>query len=158
MALAGVLGLVLSACGQDDLPNRVGVGVVVRASTPDRPVVELRADVGGGCNVDGPYQLSIDVTTDDGATTVTVTGHDYDSDDGECAEIASARTEVELPALAPGDRHRLEIVLDDRSSTFVIEATGIAITTVEQVGDNARLSCRDRAEEPATGCTAPVVG
>ncbi len=158
MAAAVGLGLLLCGCGGGELPDRVGASVIVRSAAVDTPVLRLLADVGGGCNVGGPYTLSTEVDPGDDATIVTITGHDYRSDDGECAELASAEAELDLPTLDRGQRHRLEIRLDERSNTFVVEATAEGIVATEQSGDNVRLSCRDRAEDPSTGCTAPADG
>ncbi len=158
MVAAVSFGCLLSGCGGGELPDRVGVSVIVHSSAVDVPMLRLLADIGGGCNVGGPYTLSTAVDQADDTTTVTITGHDYRSDGGECAEIASAEAELDLPTLAPGDRHQLEIRLDGRSNTFVLEATAEGIVATERSGDNVRLSCRDREEEPTSGCTTPVEG
>jgi hypothetical protein len=121
----------------------------------------LFADVGGGCDVEGPYQLSTDVDLRVAGATVTITGHDYDSDGLECAEVASAVAEVVLPPLPDGDRYEVEVVLSGASTVFVVEHDAEGLIATETAPDPERivaLSCSRQAESPATGCTASTGG
>lgn len=108
------------------------------------PSINLSADVGGGCNVSGVYQLDVTSEIDDREQVVTINGHDYESDDEDCTDLAEATATVPLdPGVLTGEVTTLRFELDGQQNVYNIVVDDQTITINEQTSTNVTLSCLD---------------
>lgn len=107
-------------------------------------VVHLDADVGGGCNVQRTYSIDVDTEVSGTSQTITIGDHDYQSDGGPCADLASAETDVPLdPGFLTGDLETIRFDLGDQENTFRLSIVDDSLRIEELSASNVDLTCSE---------------
>lgn len=137
------------------LPSRVYVRV--EPAVEGNLILDLFAEAGGGCNVQGPYTLEAESTSGDTDATVTILGHAYESDGQPCDQLATATNAVELPTSVTAGS-QITVVLGDSSNEIEIVADGDELLARQPEIVNVELECPLAGSDPAVGCVITADG
>jgi len=126
------------------VPSSVEATLSAEEAWPETQLaINLWAHAGGGCNVDGPYQLDTSLDMSDSKVLLTVRGHSYESDGGPCAEVAEAVSDVMLPSLEVDASYQLEIQLANQVNAYTVERRTDRVVVTEMAASNVSLTCSD---------------
>lgn len=155
--VAVVLLACTSACSSTEPPQAVSASIYLEEADPSRPVLVLDAAVGGGCNVDRTYEVEVEIDRFEGGESVRIVGHDYRSDGGECADLASARAEVLLSPVEANAPHSLELILGDSVGRYSLTQVADGLEVREIEAGIVSLICAEPPDVATDGCLVSPV-